>query len=224
MNRLYTLLAAASLALALATGALAAPAPSVSAITATAAGADLTVTWSLGTNEYGSTEYACGLTLTSSTSQRFYPLDPTSTSSTNFIEAAPGATVTVDLATAAVSAATKPGDACFQSRTTSSTTATVPTPPPAPEPAPAPAPTEPVSAPTSPAEAGVSAPTGPTLDDRLTELEKAVAAITTRVGNLETANLAAWDAFVAALAAGKPADEAALAARSAAMNALYGLG
>lgn len=70
--------------------------------------------------------------------------------------------------------------------------------------------------PASPDEAA-SVPTGPSLEER-------VAALEARVGKVEFAIVAAWDAYYAAVADGQPGDVAALAARSAAMNSLHGLG
>ena len=74
-----------------------------------------------------------------------------------------------------------------------------------------------------PAPTGEEPAAGATLEERVTEIETALAALASRVTALRDANLAAWNAFVDALAAGYPAPEAALAARSAAMNAIYRL-
>lgn len=89
-----------------------------------------------------------------------------------------------------------------------------------PAPAPAPAPTEPAPAATSSSSPAPSQ----TVEERLAALEAALAALRSRVGALEDANLASWTALVNALAAGALPYEAALAARSAGMNALYRLG
>jgi cell division septation protein DedD len=63
----------------------------------------------------------------------------------------------------------------------------------------------------------------PTILARLASLEAYYAALAVRVGALEAANTAAWDAFTATLTAGGSPADAALAARSAGLNALYQL-
>lgn len=218
MNRKTATLAAIAAALALAGGALAAPQPSVQGVAATGVVPDrpgfhrndVSVAWSLAAGEY-----ACSLDFSSpSAAPGPRPLGPTETSATATLDVVPGETITVTLAFAS-----DPGCGFSLLQRAATTTTAVAYAPPAPpaEPSP-PAETTPIEATSAPA------PTGPTVEDRLTELEQALAAIAVRVGNLETANLAAWDAFVDALARGETTDVAALAARSAAMNALYGLG
>jgi hypothetical protein len=66
--------------------------------------------------------------------------------------------------------------------------------------------------------------TDPTVDKRLTALEVDYAALAARVDANALANTAAWDAFIAATAAGESPAAAALAARSAGWNAIYDLG
>lgn len=73
-------------------------------------------------------------------------------------------------------------------------------------------------------------PTVEELEARIAELEAKLAAqaaklaaLAARVDAIQRANIAAWDAWVAAAEAGLPPDEAALAARSAGLNAIYGL-
>lgn len=61
------------------------------------------------------------------------------------------------------------------------------------------------------------------IDQRLTALEQRVDAIAVKVASVQTAVEASWNALVQAWFDGLPGYEAALAARSAAMNALYGL-
>lgn len=87
---------------------------------------------------------------------------------------------------------------------------------PASAPCPPPAPAEEPPAP--PAE-----PQPDPVEERLTALEQTLAALGRKVVTLQTAIEASWNALVQAWADGLPGDEAALAARSAAMNALYGL-
>lgn len=76
----------------------------------------------------------------------------------------------------------------------------------------------------APPPAQAPAPAGPTIDERVTALEQEVAELKPKVASLEAAQVASWNAWVDSLAAGLPPYEAALAARSAGMNALYGLG
>lgn len=66
-------------------------------------------------------------------------------------------------------------------------------------------------------------PAGPSLQEQVTSLQQQLAQLATRVGALEQANTAAWDAFSATLAAGGTTAQAALAARSAGLNAIYEL-
>ena len=94
------------------------------------------------------------------------------------------------------------------------TSAPCPPPPPPPPPAEEPPPTT-----TEPAPAPAPAPTDP----KVTELETKVADLVAKVASLQAAVEAAWTALVDALAAGQSPWESALAARSAGMNALYGL-
>jgi hypothetical protein len=214
----------ALLALALSASALASPAPIVQ--TPAATGVDPTsqlhrnevaVAWTLGANEY-----ACAVTYSSPAAERTLPLAPTQTSSTETLATVPGQTITVVLSYVSVSPATQPGDACFQPRqsATSTTTAQAYQPPPPPAASPPAVEPEPVAA--SPVVAPVVV--APVVEERLVALETAVAALAKRVGNLESAVIAAWDAYRAALLDGAAPDVAALAARSAGMNALYGLG
>jgi hypothetical protein len=64
----------------------------------------------------------------------------------------------------------------------------------------------------------------PTINDRLTALEQQYAALAARVDAIAQANTAAWSAFVDALNSGASTVDAALAARSAGLNAIYQLG
>jgi hypothetical protein len=63
----------------------------------------------------------------------------------------------------------------------------------------------------------------PTIAERLAALEAKYAELAARVDAIEKANTAAWDAFIAVLEAGGTADQAALAARSAGLDAIYEL-
>ena len=63
----------------------------------------------------------------------------------------------------------------------------------------------------------------PTIDQRLTALEAGYAALSARVDAIAKANTASWDAYIAAVGAGASAVDAATAARSAGLNAIYAL-
>lgn len=64
----------------------------------------------------------------------------------------------------------------------------------------------------------------PTIDARLTALEQNYAQLAARVDAIAQANTAAWTAFIDATNAGASVSDAALAARSAGLNAIYQLG
>ena len=216
--------AAALLALGLAAVAGAAPSPSATVAGATgiergAAGTPahrtvVSVSWALGAGEY-----ACSVTLSHPAGQDTIGVDPTSTSASGSVLADPGTPITVTLQWVAVFVPTNPSDACFRTRAHATTTVTAiayEEPPPPVEEAPA---EDPPSEPTS--ETTTTSTTS--TEDRVTVLETLLAALAARLDALERASLASWDAFVEALAAGATPDVAALAARSAAMNTLYGV-
>lgn len=97
------------------------------------------------------------------------------------------------------------------SSTPTTTTTAAPAPPTDEEPAPEPAP----------------APTGPTTEElaaQIATLQSALEQLAGRIDALQRANEAAWTAYVDALGLNQPAYVAALAARSAGLNAMYELG
>lgn len=63
--------------------------------------------------------------------------------------------------------------------------------------------------------------TDPAIDQRLTALEANYAALARRVDAIAQANTASWTAFIDATNAGASAADAAIAARSAGLNAIY---
>jgi hypothetical protein len=65
--------------------------------------------------------------------------------------------------------------------------------------------------------------TDATIETRVAALEKQYTALAARVGAIAQANTASWDAFSQTLAAGGTVAEAAIAARSAGLNAIYQL-
>lgn len=65
--------------------------------------------------------------------------------------------------------------------------------------------------------------TDPTVQAKLDALQAQLDALAHRVDAIAQANTASWDAFVAAIGAGSSAVDAAIAARSAGLNAIYGL-
>lgn len=65
--------------------------------------------------------------------------------------------------------------------------------------------------------------TDPTIETRVTALEAQYAALAKRVDAIAQANTASWTAFIDATNAGASLVDAALAARSAGMNAIYAL-
>ena len=64
---------------------------------------------------------------------------------------------------------------------------------------------------------------GATVEERLAALEAEYAALAARVDAIAQANAASWDAFIKIIDGGGTAADAALAARSAGLNAIYGL-
>lgn len=180
-------------------------------------GVAFSVSWSLSSNEpvAGAIEYSCGLLLNGA---QVVLVDPRATSSAGSLQAAPGSTVTVTIQTVIVTAATTlPENACFQPRTLTTLTLTAPAAPAPPPPPPSAAaqPSEPSPPPAEP---------GPTIEERVAALETKVVELAAKDVQLQAAMEAAWTAMVDALAAGAPPWEAALAARSAGLNVLYGLG
>lgn len=87
---------------------------------------------------------------------------------------------------------------------------------------PAATPSEP-AAPSTDTTTTTTATTTATVEERLADLEKKYEELAARVDAIQKANEAAWRAWVAATAGGLPAHEAALAARSAGLNMLYGI-
>lgn len=65
------------------------------------------------------------------------------------------------------------------------------------------------------------ATTDPTVEARLVELERKYGELLRRVDAIATANTASWDAYIAAIRTGATAEDAAIAARSAGLNAIY---
>lgn len=219
--------AIALLALSLVGAARAAPSPTATATaTGTMTGAtgtivhrqEVSVTWTLAAGEY-----ACAIRVGGTEGERIDALNTDATSWNGAVGATPGTTIAIEISYVAIPAGVtvQPSDACFRTRSTATTTATAQTFTPPEAPAPAPPADEPVTA-SAPAPTTEPAPE-PTVDTRVTELEAALAAIAARVTSLENATLAAWTALVDSLAAGAPPDEAALAARSAYLNTIYGL-
>lgn len=229
MTKLSTRITAiALLALSLVGAARAAPSPTASATaTGTMAGAtgtivhrqEVSVSWSLGAGEY-----ACAIRVGGTEGERVDALSTDATSWNGAVGATPGTTIAIEISYVAIPAGVtvQPSDACFRARSTATTTTTAQTFTPPEVPAPAPPADEPVTA-SAPAPTPTEPAPEPTVDTRVTELEAALAAIAARVTSLENATLAAWTALVDSLAAGAPPYEAALAARSAYLNTIYGL-
>lgn len=237
----YLLLTAALLALALPAAAIAEPLPIIQSVAASGTTPaptgpdlhtnDLSVAWTLGPNEY-----ACALTLSNAAAERTLPLTPTATSYSDTIAATPGTTITVTLEWVSVSALTTPDNACFQTRarTVAATTAAAyvpPAPPEAPSATTATATptvtttttTDPTSATTATATPAPAGPTTTDLETRIVDLEAQLAALSTRVDAIAKANEASWTAYIDARIAGASDVDAALAARSAGLNAIYGV-
>lgn len=135
----------------------------------------------------------------------------------------------VALASSLPAAAPCPPPAPPPPTTTAATTSTTPTSTVSPPTSNQPTPTTTTTTSTEPAPPPTTttpASTGPSIADlerKIAELEQRLAALAGRVDALRQANVAAWDAWVAATEQGLPPHEVALAARSAGMNALYGL-
>jgi hypothetical protein len=99
----------------------------------------------------------------------------------------------------------------------------LPTSAPCPSP-PAEAPAPGAEPPAAPPAAAPTAPAPSTLEERVAAIEAQLRALAARVTAIKEANDAAWKALVAAFEAGYPPHLAALAARSAGLNAMYQLG
>lgn len=80
----------------------------------------------------------------------------------------------------------------------------------------------PATAPDAPGTVTVTV-TDPTVDAKLAAIQAQLDALSHRVDAIAQANTAAWTAFVDAIGTGASAADAALAARSAGLNAIYGL-
>lgn len=232
MNVKRTLAAAAAAALTLAGAASATPSPAVSAITATgtetsALGTtvhrqELTVTWTLG-----DAEYVCSIRVGGPEGERVDPLEPRQSSWTGAIGATPGNAIgiTIQYVTIPAGVTVRPEDACYRPRSSASTTATAATwTPPAPPAEPTAEPSSGTSDDATATETATTTTTPTTVEQRVTELERMLADLANRVEAVRSASLAAWTALVDQLAAGATPDVAALAARSAYLNATYGLG
>lgn len=216
-----TALAAIAAALLIAPAALAAqPSASSSANGSEQAGGstytheDVSVSWSLEPNEY-----ACAVTVSSDVMERNLPLAPSATSTVVGIAAQPGTTITVKLQTALVGPLTQPDDACFQLRTTASTS-TIAAAPPAPPPPP---PADPTTTTTAAPEPAPTA-TIDSLQAQIDELRRQLEALTSRVDRLEKAGEASWLAYQQAVAGGASDADAAGIARSTYLDALYAVG
>lgn len=230
MRKSLYVTAAALIALTVAAAAPAAPAPTlVSAAYATVdgkPGTELHVSWALGLNEYEQKEYACVLYVHTSelTWTRVTP-GLTATAATVSVLASPGATITVELITTAVLPSTPPENiGCGErlTRTVTLTAPAAPAPPPPPPTSTTATTTEPTSTTSEQSSTSTASP-APDLSAEVRSLGERVAALEARGSRTERAIAASWDALVEALGRGVAAWEAALTARSAALNELYGL-